>query len=326
MYAGAAHADSNEYADCVSLWNYALKLKMEKETLLSCDTAFTARAIVQLYVNIMFRFINNPNPFEQESPLKFDDILTTSSYIRSGIDTAIELLKLQPTCQSQLDNFDIVLTTWIHLVHILLQLAETEVQKTATFEEVMPMLHKNVKTHKTGDSLLHLAVSSASTLHSNSFLDGDQGGETSSNLSVFPSPGVTDFILKCGYDIHCRNTINETPLHVAVKPENFSTEVATKLLEHGAHLDIPDLRDICPVDILRAQKQTQLNLVPYVSLKCLAAQVIVKERVPFTSQDVPKHLDEMLQMHVPNLPALSDLAIVSREYSFDDIPDDILNS
>lgn len=43
MYAGATHADSNEYVDCVALWNYALKLKMEKETLLSTDTAFTAR-------------------------------------------------------------------------------------------------------------------------------------------------------------------------------------------------------------------------------------------------------------------------------------------
>ena len=125
MYAGAAHADSNDYTDCVSLWNYALKLKMEKETLLSCDTAFTARAIVQLYVNILTRHMKNPNPFESEPPLKFDDILTTSGYIRAGIDTAMELLKVKPTCQSQLDSFDIILTTWIHLVHILLQLAET---------------------------------------------------------------------------------------------------------------------------------------------------------------------------------------------------------
>ena len=125
MYAGAAHADSNDYTDCVSLWNYALKLKMEKETLLSCDTAFTARAIVQLYVNILIRHMKNPNPFESEPPLKFDDILTTSGYIRAGIDTAMELLKVKPTCQSQLDSFDIILTTWIHLVHILLQLAET---------------------------------------------------------------------------------------------------------------------------------------------------------------------------------------------------------
>ena len=48
--AGAAHADSNKDGNCVSLWNYALKLKLEKETLVSCDTAFTARAIVQLYI------------------------------------------------------------------------------------------------------------------------------------------------------------------------------------------------------------------------------------------------------------------------------------
>ena len=210
---------------------------------------------------------------------------------------------------TSLDNFILIFFLFI------------EFQKTATFEEVMPMLQKHVKTHKTGDSLLHLAVSSASTLHSNSFLDGD--GETSSNLTVFPSPKVTEFILKCGYDIHSRNSINETPLHIAVKPENFSVDIATQLLEHGAHLDIPDSRDICPVDILKAQKQTQINLVPYVSLQCLAAQVIVKERVPFTSQDVPRHLDEMLHMHLPNLPALSELTLEFQEFSLDDIMNDL---
>ena len=72
MYAGAAHADSNEYGYCVSLWNYALKLKLEKETLVSCDTAFTARAIVQLYINIQARYLNNSDPYD-ENPLKFED-------------------------------------------------------------------------------------------------------------------------------------------------------------------------------------------------------------------------------------------------------------
>ena len=175
MYAGAAHADSNEYESCVALWNYALSLKMEKETLLSCDTAFTARAIVQLYVNIMFRYMNNPDNRTQtdENPLRFEDILKTSQYIRSGIDDALKLLQVQPICQSQLDNFDIVLMTWIHIVHILLQLADTEEEIALVFQEVMPMLSKDVKTNKGGDSLLHLSVNSAATLHSNSFLDGE---------------------------------------------------------------------------------------------------------------------------------------------------------
>lgn len=302
MYAGAAHADSNEYGPCVALWNYALRLKMEKETLLSCDTAFTARAIVQLYVNIMCRYMNNPDPFDDGS-LKFDDILTTSKYIRAGIDTALQLLKLQPTCQSQKDNFDIVLNTWIHLVHILLQLAESELQMSLIFEEVMPMLKKDVKMHKTGDTLLHLSVSSSSTLHSNSFLDGD--AETAHDLNVFPSPPVTKFILNCGYEVHSRNDLQETPLHIAVKPENYNSEVTKKLLDHGADLFIPDLRDIRPLDILKINHDIKIDMVPYISLKCLASQVIVKERVAFSKGDLPAHLDELLQMHLPNLPNLS---------------------
>ena len=164
MYAGAAHADSNEYGYCVSLWNYALKLKLEKETLVSCDTAFTARAIVQLYINIQARYLNNSDPYD-ENPLKFEDVLTTTRYLKSGMEQASELLDLKPQYQSQLDNFDIVLTTWIHLIHILLQLAETPEHMTLVLEEVLPLLKMHAKTQKTGDTLLHLAVSSTSTLH-----------------------------------------------------------------------------------------------------------------------------------------------------------------
>ena len=305
MHAGAAHADNYEYGCCISLWNYALHLKMEKETLLSYDTAFTARAIVQLYVNIMFRYINNPNPFDNGPP-QFDDILKTAHYISSGIDTALQLLKLQPTCQSQLDIFDIVLNTWIHLIHILLQLAETEAQLSQIFMQVMPMLQKEVRTHRAGDSLLHLAVSSSSTLHSNSFLDGDG---SSRPHNVFPSFEVTDFILKCGYDVHVQNNLNETPLHIAVKAENFMTDVTKVLLDKGAHLDVPDLRDITPLDILKAHNQTKVQIMPYISLKCLAAQVIMRERVPYGPEDVPEDLRHMLEMHAPHLPAISALAL-----------------
>ena len=138
------------------------------------------------------------------------------------MDVALELLDIRPVCQSQLDNFDIVLTTWIHVIHILLQLAESEEDLCQIFHEVCPMLKQNIKMHKTGDSLLHLAVSSSSTLHSNSFLDGDN--ESSTSLAVFPSAPVTDFILQCGFDVHVRNNINETPLHLAVKARVYKKQ------------------------------------------------------------------------------------------------------
>jgi hypothetical protein len=95
---------------------------MDKDTLLSCDTAFTARALVQLYINIMLR---HNDPFDP-NPLTFDDVLTTTKCMRSGMSLALDLLTTRPQCKAQLDNFDIVLTAWVHLVHILLQLATTE--------------------------------------------------------------------------------------------------------------------------------------------------------------------------------------------------------
>jgi ankyrin repeat protein len=160
------------------------------------------------------------------------------------------------------------------------------------------MLKLNTRTQNSGDTLLHLAVSSSSTLHSNSFLDGDgPGGDPNTNLNVFPSLEVTDFILKCGFDIHSRNDLLETPLHIASKRENFSPKVTQKLLENGAHLDIPDSRDICPKDILKAHP-AKINLVPYVSLKCLAAQVVLRENIPVDI--VPENIKELLQSHRMN--------------------------
>ena len=44
--------------------------------------------------------------------------------------------------------------------------------------------------------------------------------------------------------MHCRNSIDETPLHIAAKAENYSESVVKLLLDRGAHLDVPDERRI----------------------------------------------------------------------------------
>ena len=90
MYAGAAHADMGEYRECVRLWNYALSLKITKveiiltaliiilmlqETLLSSDTSFTVRAVIQLYMNILLR---QTETGRREAELQFSDVLTTT--------------------------------------------------------------------------------------------------------------------------------------------------------------------------------------------------------------------------------------------------------
>ena len=44
MYRGAAYADSLQYQHCIDLWKYALELRVAKDSILYCDTSFTAQA------------------------------------------------------------------------------------------------------------------------------------------------------------------------------------------------------------------------------------------------------------------------------------------
>ena len=185
----------------------------------------------------------------------------------------------------------------------------------AVYKVVDEVLNIN-PTSQHGDTILHLAVASSSMLKSNSFLDGGVEGMDADRLAgqdecvlrppLFPSESVARFILRCGYDVHARNDMQETPLHIASRCENFSWNVADMLLQHGAHLDTPNLRDICPKDILLAHA-CKINIMPYVSLKCLAANTILKERIPFSKDDLPKSMYDLVHIHLPNLPNLNEI-------------------
>ena len=294
MFMGAAFADANDYQPCVSFWNYALWLKVRKETLLSCDTSFTAKAVVQIFVNMVFRgslFNGNNNDENEEGekkeyPVRFEDVLATADHLNSGIINAVGLLSFKPQCQVQAANFDGVMITWLHLLLILLKMAKTDWEKKQVNAVVGPILRLNPRNQH-GENVLHLSVKSVVM-------------EEVDPLPLFPNVEVTEYLLDCGYSVEDRNGINETPLHLAAKTENFSAKICSLLLDSGAHLDLEDDRKIKPSDIFKTHSG-QLNLVPYVSLKCLATQALLKifpDPVYFAYLNLPRELHKFLALHI----------------------------
>lgn len=68
------------------------------------------------------------------------------------------------------------------------------------------------------------------------------------------------------------------------------------LLDNGAHLDQPNKNGDRPI-IFIAQNHT--NLIPlmnYTTLKCLAATVITKYKIPYRNQ-IPRNLEEYVRLH-----------------------------
>jgi len=200
MYSGAAHADSNEYHPCIMLWNYALKLKINKETLLACDTSFTIRAVVQLFLNILIRE-------EVQDDLEFTDVLNTTKYINAGLQHSVNLLNILPQFKTHKENLDLVLQSWLHLVYLLLRLAQDNDDRREIYH-IVKTVRDIAPVSSTGDSVLHMAVSSSSAVRSNSFLDDD-------SISLFPSLDVIKFLVNCGISTQLRNNDRETPLHIA---------------------------------------------------------------------------------------------------------------
>jgi len=273
MYAGAAHADTSEYKQCISLWNYALGLKIQKETLLSSDTSFTVRAVIQLFINILLR--------EQvKDDLQFSDVVNTTKYINAGLEHSIALLNICPQYKTQVENFDLILQSWMHLVYLLLRLSKSYEERREIFHLV-----KHVKSidprAQNEDSILHLAVSASSSVKSNSFLDDE-------SIEIFPNHEVIKFLIECGYSLNSRNESRETPLHVATKKENYSESVATLLLDSGAHIFTHDSQGMTSLATLSSHP-AKLNVMKYINLKCLAANVIQQFGLNMEVGEVPEH-------------------------------------
>ena len=63
----------------------------------------------------MMHFRNNHGNIDN-LPISFNDVANTTRIMNDGLTEAMDLLTARPVFKSQVENFEIVLTTWIHLV------------------------------------------------------------------------------------------------------------------------------------------------------------------------------------------------------------------
>ena len=124
-------------------------------------------------------------------------------------------------------------------------------------------------------------------------------------VTRFPCAATARLLIRCGADVNCRDADGNTPLHLIVgyqKPiSDFLTlhSIIVALVEAGAHIDACNLSGRTPFEsattgvaeiILRTQSK--------LSLKCLAARVVAKHRIPY-SGCVPVDLEPFIELHGP---------------------------
>ena len=213
MYRGAAYADSLQYQHCINLWKYALELRVEKDTILYCDTCFTAQALVKLYLDLHEKNCQGL----LTTQIRLEDVISTIELLVRDLPRCAKLLGVAPQFRRQLDSYDKMLRIVTHLLHLA-----TRLQDHADCLDLRRRIHHIVHhidpRSTAGDTLLHLSVMKNNTLKSQNLFEEGQ-------YAFFPSVEVTKLLIECGAKVNALNNSLSSPLHTASMKNNYKQEV-----------------------------------------------------------------------------------------------------
>ncbi|KAF5269721.1 hypothetical protein FQA39_LY08644 [Lamprigera yunnana] len=286
MCRGAAYVDTWRFQRCIDLWQRALEIRIEKDSILYSDTCLTAQALVRLLVD--FNVKHKYDFPERSVEERFEDVITVYHLLMKDIKEARKLAIIKPSHRRQTEAFDRILKCITHLIYLMIQIANTDVKKAFIHRLIVDLSKNNIRSVVNEDSLLHLCVSKSNILRSNYFIDEEP-------IAIFPQLDVIKLLLDCGFDVNSRNSTNSTPLHVATS-YNYNPWLIKLLLHYGGHIDALNCLGERPADILTINPLHGVYILDYISLKCLCATVIRKYKIQYKNE-VPKFLEDLIQQH-----------------------------
>ncbi|XP_011137078.1 protein fem-1 homolog A [Harpegnathos saltator] len=289
MFRGASYADALRYQNCIDLWYRALEIRVEKDSILYTDTCFAAQVLLRLMVDLNEKTLEVMDRNQDTQEPRFRDVVAIFKLLSSQLTEARELLEKRPVHKRQKDCYERILKCVTHLIYLLVETARSEDEKDLMHQLVRDLVKKNPRSVYTGDTLLHLCVSSLNTVNSNYFNPADDVH------TIFPRMDVAKLLLECGAYVDAKNILRSTPLHIASRGCNFDNQLVKLLLDYGAHLDTPNRAGDTPARLLSCNPLNRVNLVNYISLQCHAAQAICKYGIRVT--DLPVTLHHFLELH-----------------------------
>uniref|UniRef100_T1JDN3 Uncharacterized protein n=1 Tax=Strigamia maritima TaxID=126957 RepID=T1JDN3_STRMM len=283
MYRGAAYADSMQYQRCSDLWLYALELRIEKDGLLHTESCFTAQALVRLYLDLLEKF----NAGQMHEQVQYSDLTRNICMLARHFKETMRLLRVRPVFKRQQDTFDKILKVVTHLFYIVGAIAKSECETLdmkILFNEILRVNPRN----SSGDTLLHMVVSRANTLKTNTFFEDPH--------TIFPCSAVSEMLLECGARTSWTNHAGSTPLHLATENSNYNSGVVNALLASGAHIDQRNDRGAMALTQMAAIPECNVNVLRYVTLKCLAAREVMRHNLDYRDE-IPAMLEDFLLLH-----------------------------
>ncbi|XP_040581893.1 protein fem-1 homolog B isoform X1 [Lepeophtheirus salmonis] len=271
IYRGAMLADGFMLDKCILLWLHALRIEKSNKEGISMNLFHFVQLFCQM---IRFNLKFDLEDFQEVLEACADEI-----ELGTSLDQSVEA------------NMKIMVYLMILLNHIESSITEEQ------YFIYMKTIHRLIKIEprtECGGSLLHLAADGKHLVTSlNTF-----------NLIQLPSSSVTKMLLKAGSNPEIKDNNGNTPLHHIAEYERHVSDfltiynIITSLLFHGAHIDAVNKLGKTPLDNSSITAKAILREKYKLRLKCLAAQSIQKQKLPFLGC-VPADLEKFIRLHGP---------------------------
>ncbi|XP_050357480.1 protein fem-1 homolog A [Nymphalis io] len=290
MYRGAAYADSGRYQRCFDIWTCALQIRIRKDSLLFMETCHAVSALTKLMLDVTSGRLERPPGMP-----RYSDVLRIFRLVAENLPPSRRALAARPVHKRQADAFDRALRCASHLLYLLLATATCARDFQELSEHVRRLVRADVRSARTGDTLLHLCVSRLNVMRSTYFAKPIDVPFL--RQPVLPCVAVAGLLLRCGADARVRNESRSTALHVAAVPYNFSTELVEELLAGGAHLDQPNKFGESAAEMVLQNRGSRVCVLRHVSLACLAARALLAAGVRAGPGAAPQALLAFVELH-----------------------------
>ena len=179
----------------------------------------------------------------------------------------------------------------LHLIKLLINLDKNEDQQLSFRKIVYRLVRCQPKTQM-GKTLLHLSVKEGTSEVDERF------------FSEFPSIEVVELLLELGANVNAVDDEHNTALHLCSEAiqnlemkqhHDTMNRIAVLLLKNEAHLDIINISGDRAANGLTSSL-VEMNIQDFDSLKCLAANAVVKNNIPYVG-NILTSLESFVQMH-----------------------------
>jgi len=285
-FRGAIYADAGNFDRCIKLWFYALDMQQKVLEPLNSMTQTSFISFGELFSFMMMKGVTN---------VKFSDLFAV--FQRALCELQSALLTYKAFTLKSNTNSDIFQRTLVILVNIIGLLCKLKPHLTTS--EIQEMKK----------AIYHLVILNPRGMYGSTILHIVAGcfrdpfckylRPLLCPLIEFPTLEVINLLLEVAADPNDIDYNKNTPLHISATSNPCDQSVFQLLLEKGSHVDFCNNKGETPLQLLKQISPSvcsKINLLKYISLQCLSAQVIKKYKITYAGLVSPS-LEAFVNSH-----------------------------